>query len=70
VDSGQKEAKKNKSLIKLFKVCGFLRQSLKSSSAELEILFPLQADCAPAGGLEGAKTTAKAVVFAPSLYFA
>jgi hypothetical protein len=59
VDSGQKEAKKNKSLIKLFKVCGFLRQSLKSSSAELEILFPLQADCAPAGGLEGVKPPPK-----------
>ena len=39
--------KKTESLIKLFKVCGFLRQRLKSRSAERETLFVLQAGDAP-----------------------
>ena len=45
--------KKIKSLIKLFKVCGFSRQSLESRSAECEILYVLQAGGAPAVRLEG-----------------
>ena len=44
VDSGQQPGK---SLIKLFKVCGFLRQSLKSTSAEVETLSVLQTSGVP-----------------------
>jgi hypothetical protein len=45
-----------KSLIKLFKVCGFSRQSLESRSAERETLSALQAGGAPADRLEGVKS--------------
>ena len=39
--------KKLESLIKLFKVCGFLRQSLEPPSAEGGTLSVLQTDCVP-----------------------
>jgi hypothetical protein len=39
--------KKRGGLIKLFKVCGFSRQSLEPPSAEGGILSVLQTDCAP-----------------------
>ena len=42
-----------KSLIKLFKVCGFLRQSLKSRSAEREKSLALQAVAVLGDSLEG-----------------
>ncbi|MBR4034334.1 MAG: hypothetical protein IKJ04_05950 [Clostridia bacterium] len=42
-------------MIKLFKVCGFSRQSLEPHSAECGTLLALQTDCAPAGCLEGVK---------------
>ena len=44
---GNFQLKKIESLIKLFKVCGFLRQSLKSPSAESEKLHALKTDCVP-----------------------
>ena len=45
--------KKRGSLIKLFKVCGFLRQSLKSRSAEREKSLALQAVAVLGDSLEG-----------------
>ena len=44
-------------MIKLFKVCGFLRQSLKSPSAEGEMLHALKTGGAPADGFKGVKSS-------------